>query len=56
MSKAELTSAESCMSTPKATVLLSFSMVDNRWECLTADSKDVQDLSKDVKDLLGSSL
>jgi hypothetical protein len=55
MSKAELTSAASCMSTLKATVLLSFSMVDSRWECLIAASKDVQDLFKDAKDLLGSS-
>jgi hypothetical protein len=55
MSKAELTSAASCMSTPKATVLLSFSMADNRWGCHIAVSKDAQDLFKDVKDLLGSS-
>jgi hypothetical protein len=55
MSKVELTSAASCMSTPKATVLLSFSMVDNRWGCHTAASKDAQDLFKDAKDLLGSS-
>jgi hypothetical protein len=31
-------------------------MVDNKWECLTADSKDELDLSRAVKVKLGSSL
>ena len=43
------TSAESCTITLRATVLLSFWTVDNRWECLTADSKVEPDLFRDVK-------
>ena len=48
------TLAESCTITLRATVLLSFWTVDNRWECLTADSKVEPDLFRDVKARLGS--